>query len=127
MSQFMTSQTPDSTAYNTFSAYGENHVCVNAVRHEKNIIVMKTRVIQEWTHNDFDTLSIEDMQTLADLDAKIILFGTGRQLRFPRPELMRPLAEVGKTLDVMDFHAACRAYNLLSSEDREVAAVLLFD
>jgi len=67
------------------------------------------------------------METLARLNAEVILFGTGRQLRFPPAELMRPLAVAGKVLDVMDIHAVCRTYNLLSSEGRNVAAALLFD
>lgn len=111
----------------TFTAYGDSHVCVNAIRHDNNIIVMKDRLIPAWTQNKFASLTIEDMEMLAPLNAEVILFGTGRQLRFPPAELMRPLALAGKVLDVMDIHAACRTYNLLSSEGRSVAAVLLFD
>lgn len=117
----------DTAAPNTFTAYGEKHVCVNAVRHEKNIIVIKDRIIEAWTDNDFESLTIADMQILASLDAEVILFGTGRKLRFPRPELMQPLVQAKKGLDIMDTQAACRTYNLLNSEGRHVAAALLFD
>ena len=117
----------DHAAPNTFTAYGEMHVCVNAVRYEKNIIVINNRLIEAWTDSVFDTLTIADMQILAALDAEVILFGTGRKLRFPRPELMQALAQAGKGLDVMDTQAACRTYNLLNSEGRRVAAALLFD
>ena len=64
---------------------------------------------------------------LAGLDREIVLLGTGNVLRFPRPELMRPLAQAGLGIEVMDRKAACRTYNILASEGRRVAAALLFD
>nr|MBP6655913.1 hypothetical protein [Propionivibrio sp.] len=51
---------------------------------------------------------------------------TGDQLRFPPTELLRPLIEAQKGIEVMDIKAACRTYNVLVSESRKVAAALLF-
>ncbi len=51
----------------------------------------------------------------------------GRLLRFPRPEVLRPLVQAGVGVEVMDVQAACRTYNILASEERRVAAALLFD
>ena len=111
---------------NTVTAYGDDYVCVNAVRHTTNLIVMPERLIEGWTANRFDTLSPDDMRQLADLDVEVVLFGTGNHLRFPRPELMRVTIEAGKGLEVMDFGAACRTFNLLANEGRNIAAALLF-
>jgi uncharacterized protein len=41
--------------------------------------------------------------------------------------LLRPLIEARIGYEVMDVAAACRTYNLLTSEGRKVAAALLFD
>ena len=46
---------------------------------------------------------------------------------FPSPALLRPLIEARIGYEVMDVAAACRTYNLLTSEGRKVAAALLFD
>jgi uncharacterized protein len=54
------------------------------------------------------------------------LLGTGKQLRFPRPELLQPLIKAKKGIEVMDVQAACRTYNVLISEGRSVAAALIF-
>ena len=110
---------------NTFTAYGEDYVSVNGIRHNHNVAVLPDRLIPEWTQADFDTLTVADFELLAGLDAEIILLGTGKQLRFPRPELMRPLALAQKGLEVMDLQAACRTYNILAAEGRKVAAGLL--
>ena len=110
---------------NTFSAYGEGYVSVNTVRYVGNLIVLPERLISDWTPASFDSLSLADFELLATLDTEIILLGTGKQLRFPRPELMQPLIAVRKGLEVMDVHAACRTYNVLINEGRKVAAALI--
>ena len=70
-------------------------------------------------------LSLADFELLAGLDADIVLLGTGKRLRFPRPELLQPLVRVQRGLEVMDLAAACRTYNVLVGEGRRVAAGLL--
>jgi len=111
---------------NAFTAYGEDYVSVNAIRHSSNLVVLPDRLIPDWTQASFATLNITDFELLASLDAEIILLGTGNQLRFPRPELLRPLIQAQKGLEVMDIQAACRTYNVLVSEGRKVAAGLIF-
>jgi len=110
---------------NTFTAYGEGYVSVNGIRHDYNVAVLPDRLIPQWTQASFDALSVADFELLAGLDAEIVLLGTGNQLRFPRPELLRPLVEAQKGLEVMDVPAACRTYNILVSEGRKVAVGLL--
>ena len=111
---------------NTITAYGDDYVRVNAIRYADNLIVMPERLIERWTTNVFDTLTAEDMRALAELEVEVVLLGTGSQLRFPRPQLMRAMADACRGLEVMDFAAACRTFNLLVNEGRNVAAALLF-
>ncbi|MCM8610568.1 Mth938-like domain-containing protein [Accumulibacter sp.] len=110
---------------NTFTAYGDDHVVVNGIRHSCNLAVLPDRLLPEWTLASFETLSIADFELLAGLDADIVLLGTGKRLRFPRPELLLPLVRAQRGLEVMDLAAACRTYNVLVGEGRRVAAGLL--
>ncbi len=112
-------------ALNTFTAYGEGYVSVNGVRHQGNVLVLPERLVAEWTRASFESLTVADFELLAGLEAEIILLGTGPKLRFPGPELLRPLIEAQKGLEVMDLPAACRTYNVLVGEGRKVAAGLL--
>ena len=123
---FMKLQAAQHIGQNTFTGYGEGYVSVNTVRYTNNLIVLPDQLIPDWTVASFDALGLADFEFLATLDTEIILFGTGKQLRFPRPELMRPLIAVQKGLEVMDIHAACRTYNVLINEGRKVAAALIF-
>jgi uncharacterized protein len=84
-------------------------------------------IFPEWTTATVSTLTEADMQILLGLGTEIILLGTGKRLRFPPGELLRPFALAGIGLDVMDLQAACRTYNILAAEGRKVAAALLFD
>ena len=123
---FMKLQLAQTEGWNAFTAYGEGYVSVNAIRHTRNLVVLPDHLIPEWTQSTFDTLSIADFEFLAALDTEIVILGTGKLLRFPRPELLRPLMQARKGLEVMDIQAACRTYNVLISEGRKVAAGLIF-
>jgi len=110
---------------NVITGYGEGFVDVNKQRHEQSLVVMPDRVWLDWGASSFEALTAADLAALADLKQEVILLGTGRKLRFPRPELMRPLVEAGVGLEVMDVAAASRTYNILVAEERRVAVALL--
>ena len=112
-------------AANTITGYGEGYVLVNGQRHESSLIVTSDRVL-DWDAPGFDALSPESFSPLRELDAEIVLLGTGPRQRFPHPRLTAPLAAAGIGLEVMDLKAACRTYNILVAEERRVAAALLF-
>ncbi len=108
---------------NVFTSYGEGYVVVNEQRYERSLVVMPDRLWTDWEATTFEALTAEHMQALASFDAEVTLLGTGRQLRFPSPQVMRPMA--GRGVEVMDVQAACRTYNILMAEGRRVAAALL--
>jgi uncharacterized protein len=116
-----------SGSVNLFTAYGEGYVSVNGRRIERSVVVLPDRLIEDWGASSFDALAASHMATLASLDREVVLLGTGRLLRFPRPEILRPLVQAGVGVEVMDVQAACRTYNILAAEERRVAAALLLD
>jgi uncharacterized protein len=113
------------TGHNLFTSYGTGYVSVNGERHEHSIVVLPRRIIRDWTATSFEALAPEHLAALTELGADIVLLGTGDALRFPRPEITRPLIEARIGLEVMDVQAACRTYNILAAEERKVAAALL--
>jgi len=118
-------QLENTSGLNTVTAYGEDYVSVNGIRHHCNLVVLPDRLLPNWTQATFATLSVADIELLAALDSEIVLLGTGQRLRFPSPELMRPLLRAQKGIEVMDVPAACRTYNILIGEGRKVAVGLL--
>lgn len=111
---------------NLFTGYAADHVMVNKVRHEGNLIVTSERVLA-WGAAGFDDLAADDFFALRELGLEVVLLGTGSRLRFPSPRVLRPLIDAGIGYEVMDLAAACRTYNILATEGRAVAAALVFD
>ena len=111
-------------ARNTITGYGAGYVTVNGARHEENLIVLPDRILP-WSAPGYESLGAEHFVELAKLDLEVILIGTGAILRFPGPQVIRPLVEARIGFEAMDAQAACRTYNILAAEERRVAAALL--
>ena len=110
---------------NAFNGYGSGYVLVNNARFERNIVVLPESIREAWTAGGFEALQAADFAPLAALGLEILLLGTGERIRFPRPELLRPLIDARVGVEVMDTPAACRTYNILMGEGRKVAAALI--
>lgn len=110
---------------NVFSGYGDGYVSVNGERHVASLIVMPREIVPGWAPARFEDLAADHFVTLAGCELEIVLLGTGARLRFPRPEVIRPLVEARMGIEVMDVQAACRTYNILMGEGRKVAAALV--
>lgn len=111
--------------HNLITAYGDGYVSINHVRHQRSLIVMPERTVADWQPQQVDDLEAAHFTPLLDLGLEVVLIGTGKHLRFPPPEVLRPLMQARLGFEVMDFQAACRTYNILVDEDRKVAAALL--
>ena len=78
-----------------------------------------------WTVRDVSEVSINDFQRLADIEAEVIILGTGSSLVFPPQSLTLPLINKGIGLEIMDTPAACRTYNILAADGRKPLAGLI--
>jgi uncharacterized protein len=90
-----------------------------------SLIATREAVIAEWMPAPVEQLAIADFARLLELAPEVVILGTGPKQRMPPPELFAAFASHGIGLEVMDTGAACRTYNLLLSEYREVAVALI--
>ncbi|MCX7174074.1 MAG: Mth938-like domain-containing protein [Proteobacteria bacterium] len=112
---------------NLVTASGEGYIDINGLRHQASLLLLPDQVEPHWGAAGFDALSETDFAGIAALGCEVLLFGTGRRQRFPRPALLQPLMAARIGVEVMDTAAACRTYNILMAEGRKVAAALLLD
>jgi uncharacterized protein len=110
---------------NTVTAYGQGYVAVNGKRYESSLVVLPDRVISDWNVTSVENLSEGTVGELAQLRPELVLLGTGDSLHFPDSKLLTVLLAAGIGTEVMDTHAACRTYNILAQEGRNVAAALV--
>ena len=117
-------QNPD---LNVVTGYGTDHVMINKDRHDGNVLLGTSRIVDGWAPRGFEGLSADDFAAVCELAPEVVIIGTGSRLRFPAPPVLRPLIEARIGYEVMDLPAACRTYNVLATEGRAVVAALLFD
>lgn len=110
---------------NAFTGYGDGYVEVNRRRHQASLVVSGERLITDWPVADVEALAADHMAAIVALKPEVVLLGTGAKLRFPSPALLAPLYKAGIGVEVMDTPAACRTYNILQGEGRNVVAALI--
>ncbi|HYH43764.1 MAG TPA: Mth938-like domain-containing protein [Burkholderiales bacterium] len=110
---------------NLFTGYGEGYVAINDQRFEHSIVVTPGNPVADWDAGSFEALTAAHFAALLTLKPEIVILGTGAKLRFPRPEVTRPLAEAQVGFEAMDTKAACRTFNILMAEGRQVVAAIL--
>lgn len=93
----------------------------------ENVVLLHDQILRGWDVKDRHALTIADLEDTLAHQPEIILFGTGWLNRLPPRELVFALARRGIGLETMDTPAACRTFNILVSEERKVAAVLIIE
>ena len=113
------------TGRNIFTGYGEGYVEVNRTRYQRSLVVTAERIVQDWPIASVDELEADHLAAIVELKPVIVLLGTGARLQFPDPARLAPLYKAGIGVEVMDTPAACRTYNILLGEGRDVLAALI--
>lgn len=108
-----------------FTACGSGFVTVGNTQYRRPVVVTPSRILDDWTAQDFDSLNEAHFEYLLALRPEILLLGTGEQQRFPHPRLYQSLIASGIGVEAMNTAAVCRTYNILVAENRQVAAALL--
>ena len=93
----------------------------------ENIVLFRDTIERGWMVDDVSKLVESDFATLIEKSPEIVIFGTGWTPKLPPRDLVFALARRGIGFETMDTPAACRTFNVLISEDRDVAAVLLIN
>lgn len=106
------------------TAYGEGWIRVGDHRITIPCVVTAAGIIPDLLPSAVGGLTQQHFARLAELNADIVLLGTGAQQQFVDYAYVDWLAEQRIGLEMMDTGAACRAYNVLVSEGRAVAAAL---
>ena len=117
---------PDTTAgVNLITRHESSRIWVGATPYMHSLLVPLRGDVQRWQADGWASLTAGHFERLLALKPEVVIFGSGAQLRFVAPSLLRALIEARIGVETMDTAAACRTYNVLASEGREVVAALL--
>jgi uncharacterized protein len=92
-----------------------------------NSFLLNTKkLINPWDVTHANQLSDSHVQPILELQADVILLGTGCQLTFPPPSFLACFLTRKIGIEVMTNSAAARTFNVLANEGRRVAAAFIF-
>lgn len=118
---------PDISNVQSVSAYGPDWISIGKQRITSSVVLGSRGERLDWDCTRFEDLRASHFAQLAELNAELVIFGSGQRLRFPKPSWLQPLIEKQIGLETMDTPAACRTFNVLASEGRHVITALLIE
>ena len=112
---------------NVVRAYAPGAVRIGNRTYDRSLIVTAARIIEAWRPARIEELSPTDLEPILELQPEVLLIGTGTRQRFPDRGALAALYAARLGFEIMDTGAACRTYNLLVAEGRNVAAALIVE
>lgn len=98
-----------------------------SIRVQQSFIMSPQKLIQNWPLRTASALTNPIFDQILDLKPEIILLGTGLRLEFADISITKTALENGIGVETMDSAAACRTYNILMLEGRNVAVALMLE
>lgn len=105
--------------------YTYGNVKVNNLTFTTSFYLTQHMTQANWSCHDISALNIELLDELIAQKPEVIILGTGEKQEFPNPHLFAHCASQGIGLEVMSNDAACRTYNVLTTEDRDIVLALI--
>jgi uncharacterized protein len=105
--------------------YRAGSIVVNDQTYHQSIVVLPEKLIVPWGPDSLDFLSTEHFLLLLPHKPQVVLLGTGSRLCFPSAQIYEALTKQKIGVEVMDTAAACRTYQVLMAEGRQVAAAII--
>ncbi|MGE5477926.1 MAG: Mth938-like domain-containing protein [Bacteroidales bacterium] len=106
--------------------YGDNGFTITGIRHEGSVLVLPTQTLA-WTVRAMADLTIDSLAPImvAEPRPAVLLLGCGKGMSVVPRDVKAALRQAGIVVEPMDTGAACRTYNVLLTEGRDVAAALI--
>lgn len=108
----------------TVRRYAAGEVDVAGTLLRAPFIVSPSRLVSEWAVGSIADLDARALSPLFELHPSIVLIGSDAADEHTSRDLRRTIEARGVAFQCMSLGAACRTYNVLAQERREVVAGL---
>jgi len=112
---------------NVVRGHGPGTVRIGERAFGRSLIVTATTIIEDWRPLSMQDLQAVDLEPLLELRPEVLLIGSGARQVFPDRAMLAALYAARLGFEIMDTGAACRTYNVLVAEGRDVAAALIIE
>ncbi len=114
-------------AINVIRAYGPGMLRIGPRTFERSVIVTAATPIESWRPQRIAELAAVDLEPVLALRPEVLLVGSGNKQGFPDRAILQALYAARIGFEIMDTGAACRTFNVLVAEGRDVAAALIVE
>jgi uncharacterized protein len=88
-------------------------------------IISSDRIIPSWDVKSVEDICEASLEAIFELQPEVVIIGTGESQVFLPPATQVHFFRRGLGFEVMTTDAACRTFNVLASEGRNVVAALI--
>ena len=111
----------------SISGYDEISITTNERKYNQSVFITSSKVqILAKNHPSLECLSIDDLPSFEQIQILLVGGEALSPLNMPL-NLKRSLDAQGKSLEIMSIGAACRTFNLLLSEGRDVGCLVILN
>ena len=100
---------------------GDNHLGII----KKSISIRASGELKSWAPQTSAEFNPEHFLHFIEGQPEVVLLGTGKHLTFPPQDCLSVLQQHNLGYEVMDTAAACRTFNVLAAEGRDVILAIL--
>ena len=110
---------------NSVRRIDDEGIWVNDQCLQGSFFMTQHHLCSDWEVEDLSEFTPAELDRLLALKPDVILLGTGLRQQFLAPELLRRSHAAGVGVEVMDNAAACRTFNVMTTEDRPVVLAVI--
>ncbi len=108
------------------TSYSDSSFSVKDRLITSNLLVSRQHLVENWFENNHhQSIAPRHLDIAISWQPEIILLGTGKQSDPPNQTLLSYVTSKNIGFETMATGAACRSYNILIDEGREVVACLI--
>lgn len=109
-----------------FKGYINGKFTLNVGEYNHPLILSATDILEYQKKIDsLEDIDESHLSLMLASDPEVILIGTGSKQVIPPVEIINEIAKAGKSVDFMSSNVACKTYNLLVNENRNVSCIII--
>ena len=115
-----------SESLNLITDYSDSSVSIGNKIINHSSIIFPDSMIENIDLQKVSDFNGRNIKKIYDLSPEIILIGSVGDEKITKPDQFKKFYNKNISVEVMNLHAACRTFNILISEQRNVALILIF-
>jgi len=104
------------------TGYESDGVEINGIMHKQSFILSPMELVNDWKPQELSSLTVEHFDEFYTMKPEVIILGTGIKQIFPDREILKYLVQNRIGYEIMDTQAACRTFNIIMAEGRNVVS-----